>query len=207
MKNYSENDYLKWVDDLADQDYVIIDNFLSTDDLEKIKLFFKAKLEADDLEKAGIGTLADHTINTAIRGDYIYWINQSEDSELTEIFKQTSMLIEKIKRYCFLSISDFECHIAYYPKGSFYKAHYDQFKERNNRILSFVLYLNTDWKEGDGGELIIHENGKATTVKPFENRLVLFKSATVLHEVALTNQPRYSLTGWMLNNPVGLGFL
>ncbi|MDX1350791.1 MAG: 2OG-Fe(II) oxygenase [Putridiphycobacter sp.] len=207
MKNYDESDYIKWVDELAEKDYVNIDNFLSEKDLQTLHQFFNSKLAANDLDKAGIGTLGLHTINTEVRGDYVYWINQHNDLALNAIFRQTNTLIEKIKRYCFLSISDFECHLAFYPEKTFYKAHFDQFKERNNRILSFVLYLNKGWKKGDGGELIIHEKGAKTTIEPFENRLVLFKSASVLHEVSMTFKPRYSLTGWMLNNPVGLGFL
>jgi SM-20-related protein len=207
MSFYTEDIYLKWIDQLAEDDYVIIDNFIPEELYSIIFSFFNERIAEDDLEKAGIGALGLHTVDKQVRGDYVYWINQERDLVLKELSSRVDELIEKIKRYCFLSISDFESHLAYYPAGTFYKKHLDQFKDRSNRILSFVLYLNPDWKTGDGGELIIHKEKEKIAISPLKTRLVLFKSASVLHEVALTNVPRYSVTGWMLNNPVGLGFL
>ena len=161
----------------------------------------------DDLEKAGIGALGNYTIDKKIRGDYVYWLNENRDVELDKLFNQLNEMVSKLKRYCFLSISDVECHLAYYPEGSFYKKHVDQFKERNNRIISFALYLNEDWKDEDEGQLVIYKDEESYKINPIKNRIVLFKSAGLEHEVLLTNSPRYSVTGWMLNNPVGLGFL
>lgn len=207
MAFFAEEKYLGWIDELAAQDYVIIDDFIPAALYSEMTSFFNEILDADQLKKAGIGTLGDHTIDNKIRGDYVYWLDEKQDLTFKPFFEQTTELIDKIRRYCFLSISDFECHLAYYPKGTFYKKHVDQFKERNNRIISFVLYLNPNWQEGDGGELIVHHKDEEISIQPLKNRLVLFKSAEVLHEVALTTKERKSVTGWMLNNPVGLGFL
>jgi SM-20-related protein len=44
-------------------------------------------------------------------------------------------------------------------------------------------------------------------VKPVAKRLLLFKSGSIEHEVLKTNVPRYSLTGWLLHQPSGLGYL
>lgn len=207
MAFFSEETYLGWIDQLADQDFVVIDNFISPALYTTIFSFFEVRLAEDDLAKAGIGALGLHTIDKKIRGDYVYWLDENKDSELNLFYAQVNELVEKIRRYCFLPISDFECHLAYYPAGTFYKKHLDQFKERNNRLISFVLYLNPNWRPNDGGELVIYKKGETQLVEPLCNRLVLFKSDCVPHEVSLTNVPRYSLTGWMLNNPVGLGFL
>lgn len=207
MKHYSEEMYIKWMDSLADNDFVIIDDFLSQELLIQLSSFFDKKIIENDLEKAGIGALGNHKIIESIRGDYVYWLNEDRDLELVKLFNQLNEMICILKRYCFLSISDLECHLAYYPKGLFYKKHVDQFKERNNRIISFALYLNQDWKEEHEGQLVIYKDGLEHKINPIKNRIVLFKSADLVHEVLLTNQPRYSVTGWMLNNPVGLGFL
>lgn len=207
MKNYSEETYIEWMDTLANNDFVVIDNFLETDLVENLSDFFEKRLDENDLEKAGIGALGNHTIDKKIRGDYIYWLSENRDLELNDLFLQMNEMISKLKRYCFLSISDFECHLAYYPEGSFYKKHVDQFKERNNRIISFVLYLNKNWKPEDEGQLVIYKEEESHKIDPIKNRIVIFKSAGLEHEVLLTNEPRYSVTGWMLNNPVGLGFL
>lgn len=207
MSFFTEEIYLKWIDQLAVDDFVVIDDFIPAELYAEVMGYFEKRIAENELKKAGIGALGKYTINTEIRGDYVYWLNKEKEAELPELAERTEELIEKIKRYCFLSISDYESHLAYYPIGTFYKKHVDRFKNRSNRVLSFVLYLNANWKAGDGGELIIHKDGLETKIEPLKMRLVLFKSAETLHEVALTHVPRYSVTGWMLNNPVGLGFI
>ncbi|MDX1447025.1 2OG-Fe(II) oxygenase [Lishizhenia sp.] len=207
MKAYSEEIYLSWLDELAQKDFVVIDNYLSEEIFANVFNFFQSKRDEDALAKAGIGSLGDHTIVEEIRGDYVYWIDKHKDQELVDLHTQMDDLVAKVNRYLFLSISDFEYHLAFYPKGTFYQKHLDQFKGRNNRQLSYVLYLNKDWKQGDGGELRIFGEAGNLDIAPKANRLVLFKSGVLEHEVLTTETGRMSLTGWMLNNPVGLGFL
>lgn len=207
MEFFQDETYISWLDQLAENDYVIIDDFISEELFGIVSTYFSERLAENDLAKAGIGALGDYTIDKQIRGDYVYWLDESKDAALQPFFDQMNEFVLKVKRFCFLSISDVECHLAYYPKGSFYKRHVDQFKERNNRILSFVLYLNPDWEQEHEGELIIYKGEKAIKIPPLKSRLILFKSAGLEHEVALTHNERLSLTGWMLNNPVGLGFL
>ncbi len=207
MNFFSDETYISWLDQLAENDYVIIDDFISEELFGIVSIYFSARLAEDDLAKAGIGALGTYTVDKQIRGDYVYWLDESRDMALQPFFAQMNEFVSKVKRFCFLSISDVECHLAYYPTGSFYKRHVDQFKERNNRILSFVLYLNPNWKEEHEGELVIYKDEKTIKVAPIKSRLILFKSAGLEHEVALTHNERFSLTGWMLNNPVGLGFL
>jgi SM-20-related protein len=56
---------------------------------------------------------------------------------------------------------DYECHFARYGEGAFYKKHLDAFKTPEEshlpkRLLSSVLYLNRDWGNEDGGELLLY---------------------------------------------------
>lgn len=204
---FTEDTYLNWFDQLADNDFVVIDDFIRPELYHTIFNFFKDRIADDDLKRAGIGALGDYAIDKKIRGDHVFWLDRKRDKDLSEFYELVNELIEKLRRYCFLSISDFEFHLAHYPAGTFYKKHVDQFKGRNNRLISFVLYLNPQWKEGDGGELIIFDKDGEIKVEPLAGRLALFKSDIVKHEVAMTTTDRYSLTGWLLNNPVGLGFL
>lgn len=207
MLFHSEETYLNWFDELAEQEFLIIDNFIDTTLYNKLFSFLQKKKEADVLKKAGIGALSDFTIDKKIRGDFVFWLDRQRDEELGEFYALIDELIYGLRRFCYLPIQDFEFHLSHYPVGTFYKAHVDSFQNRSNRIISFVLYLNPDWKEGDGGELVIHKDGETLSFPPVKGRLALFKSDTVLHEVAITNTDRYSLTGWLLNNPVGVGFL
>jgi len=84
----------------------------------------------------------------------------------------------------------------------------DQFRGRNNRLISCVLYLNENWKVGDGGELQLYNtSGEVPThrIEPLRNRMVFFRSDTVWHEVLPAHAPRKSLTGWLLYRPSGVG--
>jgi SM-20-related protein len=106
----------------------------------------------------------------------------------------------------FLSISDYEFHFALYPPQTRYEKHIDQFHGKKNRVLSMLIYLNEDWKPGDGGELKIYGLGANTTlIEPIAKRMVIFKSDTVEHEVLLTQTSRKSITGWLLHQPATIG--
>lgn len=201
---FNEQD-LSWIDKLAEQDYLIIDNFFNEEELIQINNFFNAQIEADNLVKAGIGA-TNYKIIEDVRGDFIYWLNEARDTTFSEFFKRIKEITFLLNRYCYLSISGNEFHMALYPKGAHYDRHLDQFKERNNRLISVVFYLNENWKQGDGGELKIYKE-QEIVIPPIYNRLVLFKSDVVEHEVLVTHVNRKSITGWLLYQPVGLGYL
>ncbi len=196
---------IDWVDRLSENDFVVIDDFLTEPLFEKLRAFFLSKLVQEDFAIAGVGTLSNHQIAPDIRKDFIYWINREEDTVTKEVFLLIDKLIQVLREYCFLSISDSEFHLAHYPKGAYYHRHIDQFKDRGNRLISVIVYLNENWDKGDGGELKVYTNDKTHIIEPIGKRLVLFKSNAVPHEVMKTNVSRYSLTGWLLNKPANVG--
>ncbi len=196
-----------WVDHLSDHDYVIIDNAISESLYYSLREFFLEKLDQEDFRLAGIGPLTNRQVETSIRKDFIYWTKRNERACLDEALSVFDEIIGTLNRYCFLSISDSEFHLAHYPEGAFYKKHFDQFKDRGNRLISTILYLNEDWKSGDGGELKVYQEAGDITIEPIGRRLVMFKSDKVPHEVLKTNVSRYSLTGWLLNKPKGVGYI
>ena len=192
------------MDTLSLNDYVIVDNFLDAQRLQTVQEFFQAHLEA--FTKAGIGALGDHVIRRDIRGDYTYWLDRKRDAELDEVWSLIDETLYIYNRYCFLGLSGYEFHLAHYPQGGHYDKHLDQFNNRNNRMISMVVYLNKAWQKGDGGELeIFRKDGTSFLVEPIEARCVMFKSAAVPHAVLASNKPRYSLTGWLLHQPSALG--
>lgn len=192
------------MDTLSVNDYVIVDNFLDKNRLGAVQSFFQSHL--DGFAKAGIGALADNMIREDVRGDYTFWLDRKRDLELNEIWSLIDETLFIYNRYCFLGLNGYEFHLAYYPKGGHYDKHLDQFNNRNNRTISVVIYLNKDWKKGDGGELeIFKKDGTTFLVEPIESRCVMFKSADVPHSVLASNKPRYSLTGWLLQQPSKLG--
>ncbi|MDX2304209.1 MAG: 2OG-Fe(II) oxygenase [Microscillaceae bacterium] len=207
MNTISEETWLEWIDRLSDQHYVLIDQVIPDRTFAEIKTYYQSLLTQEEFAKAGIGTLQDFQIDKNIRGDWVYWLDRERDKPLTGFFSLIDEWIARLNRYCYLSISDSEFHLAYYPPGTFYKRHLDQFREQNNRLISLVFYLNEKWQPGDGGELKIYQDDREILVEPLGNRLVLFKSDLVEHEVMMTYQGRESLTGWLLYQPAGLGFL
>lgn len=204
---YSDEQWIQWMDRLAEDDFVIVDDFISEDLFSQIMDFFNEMEESDKLKKAGIGAQDDFQVKAEIRGDFIYWLDENRDIQVSPFFKMMEELTENLKRFCYLSLSGSEFHIAKYPAGSFYHRHLDQFNERTNRQITVLIYLNKDWQKGDGGELVIYKDGQEITVDPIAKRLLLFKSDVIEHEVLKTNVSRYSLTGWLLHQPAGIGYL
>lgn len=205
MAFYSEDQWLSWIDQLSEDDHVVIDNFIEEGVYQTARSFLMEKLEDDTFAKAKIGPGSEEQVVSEIRGDYIYWLDRNRDTTLLPFFGLIDETIQVLNRYCYLSLSGFEFHLAHYPAGSFYKRHLDQFKSRSNRMISMIIYLNEGWKPGNGGELKIFQDKGDLIVEPLARRCVLFKSDTVPHEVLKTQVSRYSLTGWLLYMPSGVG--
>ncbi len=198
--------WLAWMDELSTKDYVVIDEFVRQDVYSEIRGSFLEHLSS--FSKAGIGATHEQVIRHDIRGDYTYWLDREQDTDLSTFWALVDETVHIFNRYCYLSLSGYEFHFANYPPGARYDKHVDQFDNRGNRMITVVLYLNEGWSKGDGGELeMFHRNGETTIVEPLAARCVLFKSAIVPHQVLESHKNRYSLTGWLLHQPVGLGQL
>lgn len=203
-KYHSLESWLAWMDELSDEDYLVIDRFLPDDLYALIRLFFFNKL--DEFNQAGIGARHHFQIKQNIRGDQIYWLEPDRDGELEAFWQLLEETRYVLNRYCFLSLSGQEFHLTHYPPGGGYARHLDQFSDRNNRMISMVIYLNEDWRAGDGGELeLVDSGGREHRVQPLAQRCILFKSAVVPHGVRQAGKDRYSITGWFLYQPGPLG--
>lgn len=199
--------WINWVDQLSEDNYLVIDDFIDDRELDVFLGYFQDSLEEEEFKRAGIGAGQDFQLKREIRGDYIKWLDRTKDVELADFFERIDETIQVLNRYCYLSLSGSEFHMAHYPQGTFYKRHLDQFNSRSNRLISVILYLNKNWQQGDGGELKVYLNDEERTIAPIAKRCVIMRSDKVEHEVLITNKDRYSLTGWLLYQPVGLTFL
>ena len=196
------------MDLLAQQNYLIIDNYFTPEQLTIAHHFFDQKQKEDAFQKAAIGASANKKVINEIRGDYTYWLERERDLSLDSVFDVFDEVKSLLNRLMFLSLAGYEFHLAHYPKGSFYKKHLDQFDSRNNRMISMIIYLNKNWSTNDGGELRIYPEGEESVdIAPLENRCVIFRSDILFHEVLGSNTSRKSITGWMLYQPVILPFL
>lgn len=195
-------------DNLANQDYAIVNHFLTLEEVNAILDVFALHQDHDRFKRAGIGKDDQLLYDKSIRGDYIKWIDPEHALPPVQLFlNKINDLRDYLNRTCFLGIKDYETHFTIYPPGSFYKRHLDQFKSDGARKISFICYLNKNWQPGDGGELRLHLNGEEKDIAPTAGKLACFRSEIIEHEVLLAKKDRYSLTGWMLNHPLGLRFV
>lgn len=154
------------------------------------------------LHRAGIGREADFQVRSDIRGDRIHWLSSSDPVQAA-FLQRMEALRRMLNRRLFLGLFEFEAHYACYPAGSCYRRHRDSFRGAANRIVSVVAYLNADWGEKDGGELVLYnEAGEEilATIAPRAGRVVLFLSEEVPHEVLTTYRDRLSIAGWFRLN-------
>ena len=153
------------------------------------------------LEPAGIGRLDDHHINQTIRTDTIHWLDPKHTIDALYLSAMEALRLAINKRL-FLGLFDYESHFAHYPPNGFYKKHQDAFTGQSNRILTTVLYLNNQWSENDGGELIIYNlsGDQIMCVEPKAGCFVIFLSDEFPHEVIKTKKDRYSIAGWFRIN-------
>lgn len=188
------------LDSLSEKGYCIVPDFLPKTMAEQ--LFEHAnRIPAQHWNTAAIGRADQQTINTQVRTDRILWLNKDTPIE-REYLNLMDQLRLAINRDLFLGLFDYECHFAHYPKGAFYKKHLDAFKGRSNRRLTTVMYLNENWTDSDGGQLVIYgDRGSVLeTVKPERGTLVVFLSEKFVHEVQRSYRDRLSMTGWFRIN-------
>jgi SM-20-related protein len=157
------------------------------------------QLQKDELmETAGIGNEAAKDTQQKIRGDKIYWMDKSHNNIYEREFLQLAEnFIEHLNSTCYTGINAWEFHYAVYEEGCFYKRHRDQFKNNSYRKYSLINYLNKNWLEEDGGQLLIYRDDSVQKILPRSQTAVFFKSDEMEHEVTKANRPRMSISGWL----------
>lgn len=157
------------------------------------------QLQRDELmTNAGIGNAMVKDARQKMRGDKIYWMDKTHKNIYEQEFLQRiEDFIDCLNSTCYTGINDYEFHYALYEEGSFYKRHKDQFKNDTNRKYSLINYLNDNWLEEDGGQLLLYQEEGIQRILPKSQTAVLFKSDEMEHEVSKANRPRMSITGWL----------
>ncbi len=189
-----ENLYPQIIDALVKDGYIIITDALDPQLATNLKQF---ALDETNYKQAGISSNSDLHLDKNKRRDKIQWLSDNEVSQ-SEFLAFSNTLKEKLNRELYLGINYYESHFAIYGEGDFYETHMDAFKHSKNRVVTTVYYLNDDWDEKDGGELIIYDenNNFLTKVVPHANTLIVFLSDKFPHEVKPAKKKRYSIAGW-----------
>lgn len=185
------------IDQFVAQGYTYIDDFLPSSIYQALNQHFQDTLNAQRFRSSTVGQQALSAPH--IRNDQLHWLTRSDPIPAVQAYFEYMMeLCQTLNQSLFLGLQTLEAHYSFYPPGHFYKKHVDQFSSSpSTRRLSCVYYLNKNWQPQDQGELLLYqENSKhAEPLAPIGNRLVFFQSH-LLHEVALTHAPRYSIAAW-----------
>ena len=82
-------------------------------------------------------------------------------------------------------------------RGGCFPCHYDNSGPPSKRSITCLVYLNPDWKEGDGGELVLMPFlMPEIVIAPLMCRAVFFRSDLVLHSVRPAFADRFCFTIW-----------
>ncbi len=192
---------------LEAEGYVVIDEAFPAEFMIEIQRQLDQLCQLE-FKAAGIGRDVGFQTDKGIRGDEIFWLNESQP-ENQNYFKWIEALRLALNEQLYLGLSMYESMLAHYPSGAFYHKHLDAFKSKNkhktdvvnksNRVVSTTLYLNPNWQPEDGGELLMYHHDNERPFKrilPELGRLVVFLSEEFPHEVLPAKKSRYSLTGW-----------
>lgn len=186
------------------QGFHIIDNFLELAHYQSLRRLAQKLHQEGSFRQAKIGLTLEAQHNKAIRADEICWLEEESDEPSVQAYlNQAFVLANILNQTLFLGLAEFETHFAAYQPGAYYKKHVDQFAAKKTRKISCVYYLNEHWNHEFGGELKLYDtqDNLIQHVVPQGNRFICFNSE-LPHEVCLTNQPRYSIAGWMKTRPL-----
>lgn len=182
------------IDQLAANDWVYWDQLFSERFLQQLKKEAQDAWDRQLFKAAEIGHGSEKQRSSEIRGDSIFWL-EPPPAFLQKVLQQIQ---DQLNQELWIGITHYETHFARYEAGTGYQEHIDQSPHapHQQRLVSFVLYLNPSWEKPHGGELSIRTASGQEIISPLWGRLVLFKSAVVPHSVLPSQAERWSLTGW-----------
>jgi SM-20-related protein len=214
LRTFTDDD----ADRLAHDGFVILDGFLGHHDARAMRAELETLLERGAFREARVGHGASRQRAEGIRSDRICWFkidgngdcdgdDDDDDDDgvvpgaaVRRYLAALDVTRVVIARSCFLSLAHIELHAACYEPGTRYGAHIDTFRDDTRRVISVCYYLNEEWHDDDGGFLRLHTQ-PPQDIAPRFDRLVIFRSGTMVHEVLPVQRRRFSTTGWMGAEP------
>ena len=193
-----QNTFESIISNFLDTKVGLSDIFLSKPLASQLKKNLLSLYLNRQLKASSIGNKTKLLTDRLIRSDVIYWLDRSHNNKHeNRFFDLMDKFIIYLNRTCYTGITSYEFHYALYEKGSSYKRHLDQFTDNKSRAFTMIMYLNEDWKENDGGKLLIYHPNHEQSINPTNGSCVFFKSSELEHEVLTCYQPRFSITGWL----------
>jgi SM-20-related protein len=152
---------------------------------------------ADAFSAARVGRGDGVRTARATRGGSLCWLDPGMPAG-DAFLRWMEALRVSLNRELFLGLDSFEAHYTHYPVGACYETHVDRHVDSVARVVSAVVYLNADWPDNAGGELVIYDgrNVAQLVLAPDGGTLVLFMSDGTPHEARKATRERWSIAGW-----------
>jgi SM-20-related protein len=183
------------VEALGRGDVIIRDRVLGGE--TALAVVAEAETLSDELRPAAMGRAGQY-FDATVRGDEIRWLERAELGKATAALWR---LLEEVRGAAnagaYLGLRRFDLQLArYLTPGARYGRHADAFQVKTRRRLTAIYYANPAWRPEHGGLLRAYAASGPCDIEPVLDRLVLFSSERVEHEVMATYVSRTALTAW-----------
>lgn len=178
------------VEQLGTQGYFTRASFLGLELAQRVLL----EARTIPLRRAGIRRSAE--LDDSVRTDELAWLTREEaKGALAEAVARFEELMNELNESAWVGLRTFDLQLARYAAGGHYQRHRDAFPGQDNRRITAIVYLNQAWRPEHGGQLQLHVE-PPTQIEPSLDRLVVFRSEVVEHEVLHAHAERWALTAW-----------
>jgi SM-20-related protein len=177
--------------------FAVHDDFLTAAHSAALLEALQQRCRGGQFNAARIGAGAVTARHGELRGDSTCWLNAPFEACETDLLARLETLRSTLNELTLLGLFDTELHYAWYAPGMRYARHVDQPQGRDQRAVSFVLYLNAGWLPQHGGSLrLFLDSATVQDVAPLAGRLVYFLAEGREHEVLPAVRDRFSISGW-----------
>ncbi len=178
---------------LGERGWFVRDGFAGSD----VVAAAHREAEGTTLESAGMGRGQGYHLARDERGDAIAWIDAgSAPPAIASIVARFEALRVALNEGAYLGLAGFDLQLARYAPGGRYVRHRDAHRGGSRRRVTAIHYLNPAWAPAHGGALRLH--APSHDIEPIADRLVVFLSDRIEHEVLPCSAPRFALTAWYL---------
>ena len=168
------------------------------------------------MKGAGMSTGESKWNDKSIRGDLHLWIHDTKKYEnecpnMVKLLNKINQLKEELNENCQFNSQKVQMQVTCYPgNNSRYVKHLDSKKGGPDRRITCLYYCNPNWVKEHGGELRIYPDSSSdlnnnegdkndssfVDVPPLCDRLLIFQSRRLVHEVLETKEDRFAITSW-----------
>lgn len=148
---------------------------------------------AKDLRDATVGR--SRRLDRGVRTDQIGWLEGDVDPRFSPLLALFEALRGELNARAYLGLTRAEVQLGRYAMGGSYARHCDAFAGGPGRVITAIWYANPEWQAAHGGRLRVWDP-EQRDVEPLLDRLIVFRSDCVQHEVQLCNWERFAITAW-----------